>query len=513
MEKKKVKQLVFRRSPRLFIYRLLLLQIATVLIVSILSSIEWNKIILLALISGGILTLWYIFTKYLNNWIKVDDEKIESKSGKEIITIRWIDIQRVLIGQTLVPYKKGRLPINYAIITGLGLKKIAFSDLSMIDSYNLVISTPDPVIVLDIDQSEILLAIVLDKTDKLPKTQLALDNSESIISNEHQDNAINTSLNNKENSSQKNTKIGIGIWVVILKVGGKLFKGIATALKTIKPGFALASGAAFALIWSWEIALALMFMLFIHEYGHVYAMKKSGFNVKGIYFIPFLGAAAVTEDTWKKRWDQAYIGLNGPVWGAALTLIITIIFAATDHKYLKLGSIASWWALINLFNLLPINPLDGGRVLNAIAYSISSKGGKIISLLMIIAAILITLKLKLYLFVIIGIVGILEYLSELNTTVTIKRLNFLSNKEIISADFLLSLRVLTRPIWGNEPKIRPMEINKYNKIIQMTNVIPMKWKGILFWSAMYILLTFFLISIMFWTAHYMNTNTFLEILK
>jgi Zn-dependent protease len=132
----------------------------------------------------------------------------------------------------------------------------------------------------------------------------------------------------------------------------------------------LAAGlVAFSLMFSLEFAGALLAYLLIHEYGHVVAMKGCGVRVRGIFILPFLGAAAVAEDEASTRWREFLISLMGPVFGVALTLAVIVVILATGRHYPLWGRAALWYAILNLFNLLPLGILDGGRIVTSIAYS------------------------------------------------------------------------------------------------------------------------------------------------
>ncbi len=155
-----------------------------------------------------------------------------------------------------------------------------------------------------------------------------------------------------------------------------------------------------------------MGMLFIHEYGHVFAMKRSGMKVKGIYYIPFLGAVSVSEDAWPSRKAQAYVALQGPLWGALLSIVVLVGYFVAGRRHASLGVIAAWWGVINLFNLIPMNPLDGGRLLSAVAASIHKTVGVAMIVCGMILAILLAFLLRLDLLWILGGIGLLEMLGH-----------------------------------------------------------------------------------------------------
>ena len=205
-----------------------------------------------------------------------------------------------------------------------------------------------------------------------------------------------------------------GLLAVPFKVGPKVLSVLAKLGKTAKFGKIALAGASFgtyAVLLSWKFALVLMASLLIHEYGHIWAMRRCGLKTKGVYFIPFLGAAAVTEDQFPSRRAESYIALMGPVWGFLLALATYGLYLATGE--VLCAALAGWMAMLNLFNLLPINPLDGGRVLKSIAYSISSRLGLWFLVLGLGGAFLVCLKLNLGLLVLLLPIGALELAGEI----------------------------------------------------------------------------------------------------
>ncbi|HTM68865.1 MAG TPA: site-2 protease family protein [Candidatus Binatia bacterium] len=167
-----------------------------------------------------------------------------------------------------------------------------------------------------------------------------------------------------------------GILALLAKLGGKFLALLAKLLKTLKVGKVVLAGASFgayALLFSWKFALVLIASLVFHEMGHLWAMHRYGLKTKGIYLIPLLGAAAVSEEAFPSRKAETVIALMGPLWGFGLALGVFGLYGLTHEPLF--AALAGWMAMLNLFNLLPVNPLDGGRVMKSIAYSISSRLG------------------------------------------------------------------------------------------------------------------------------------------
>ncbi|MGB0832916.1 MAG: metalloprotease [Psychrobium sp.] len=161
----------------------------------------------------------------------------------------------------------------------------------------------------------------------------------------------------------------------LLGLGLKLFK----SAKVIKVLLAAGSLAAYSWLFSFQFAVALILCLVFHEYGHVKAMKYFGMKTKGFYLIPFLGGMAVTDEKINTRWQDVFISIMGPFFGLILSIACLIGYWITDIEIL--GGLAVFNALLNLFQLLPVLPLDGGHVLKSIAYSVNSKVGLAICVL------------------------------------------------------------------------------------------------------------------------------------
>jgi Zn-dependent protease len=145
-------------------------------------------------------------------------------------------------------------------------------------------------------------------------------------------------------------------------LGLKLFK----SAKIIKVLFAAGSLAAYSWLFSIEFAIALIGCLVFHEYGHIKAMKYFGLKTKGIYLIPFVGGLALSD-------DKIVISIMGPFFGLILSIACLVGYWLTDIEVL--AGLAVFNALLNLFNMLPVLPLDGGHVLKSIAFSINSRVG------------------------------------------------------------------------------------------------------------------------------------------
>jgi Zn-dependent protease len=191
---------------------------------------------------------------------------------------------------------------------------------------------------------------------------------------------------------------------------GALVKSGFVIVKASKLLLALASFAAYAFLFTWQFAVIILGMLVIHEGGHLRCMKHYGMKTRGIYLIPLLGAAAVAEDNFPSRRAEATIALAGPLTGAVLAAGTGLLYFATRNG--GFAAAAAWIALINLFNLLPVVPLDGGRVVKSITCSIGSRTGLAAIIAGMLLGAVLAVTADLWIFVIVIPLGLLDYLYD-----------------------------------------------------------------------------------------------------
>lgn len=192
----------------------------------------------------------------------------------------------------------------------------------------------------------------------------------------------------------------------IFALGFKVFK----SAKVVKAALAGASVAGYAWLFTFEFALMLIACLVIHEYGHVRAMKHFGIKTKGIYLIPFVGGLAVSDEKITTRWQDVVISLMGPAFGLITSVLGVVLYYVTKMEIF--AGVAVLSALLNLFNLLPILPLDGGHVLKSISFSMRSWIGLSVCLLGVLFGLWISYTFGLMLLVFFLFIGALEIVFE-----------------------------------------------------------------------------------------------------
>jgi Zn-dependent protease len=128
---------------------------------------------------------------------------------------------------------------------------------------------------------------------------------------------------------------------------------------------ALVSVGAYSLLWGWQFAVGFVVLLFVHEFGHVIALRREGVKASAPMFVPFLGAVITARSLGDDALAEARVGLAGPILGTIGSAAVAIVGLVTHTGLLEaLGYIGFF---LNLFNLLPVVPLDGGRAMAAMA--------------------------------------------------------------------------------------------------------------------------------------------------
>jgi Zn-dependent protease len=127
----------------------------------------------------------------------------------------------------------------------------------------------------------------------------------------------------------------------------------------------LVSIGAYALLFPVWFAVGIVVLIWVHEMGHVLQLKREGIKASAPMFIPFLGAFVAMKQMPKDALAEARVGLAGPVLGTLGGLATLGLYAATENPVF-LG-LAYFNFIINLFNLAPLLPLDGGRAVGAMS--------------------------------------------------------------------------------------------------------------------------------------------------
>ncbi|MEA2391981.1 MAG: hypothetical protein QOK31_2090 [Solirubrobacteraceae bacterium] len=158
---------------------------------------------------------------------------------------------------------------------------------------------------------------------------------------------------------------------ILVAIGALLakFKGVLLILPKIKllvtSGSMLVSIAAYSLVFGLKFAVGFVVLLFVHEMGHVIQLRREGIEASAPLFIPFLGAVVGAKSLGDNALAEARVGLAGPVLGSLGAAACVVIWKATGNVFWE--ALAFTGFFLNLFNLIPVSPFDGGRAMAAMA--------------------------------------------------------------------------------------------------------------------------------------------------
>ncbi len=158
----------------------------------------------------------------------------------------------------------------------------------------------------------------------------------------------------------------------ILAAVAKFFtaiKGLLLLLPKVKflttTGTALISIAAYSLFFGWEFAAGFVLLLFVHEMGHVFQLRREGVPASAPMFIPGLGAVVMMKSLPDDALAEARVGLAGPILGTLGAAVCLVLAEALNSDLLRALAYVAFF--LNLINLIPVTPFDGGRAMAAMA--------------------------------------------------------------------------------------------------------------------------------------------------
>jgi Zn-dependent protease len=168
--------------------------------------------------------------------------------------------------------------------------------------------------------------------------------------------------------------VAMVVLVALAKFKYLLLAGLKTSLSMlISIGF-------YAMLFGWRFAVGFVVLLLVHEMGHVFAAFWLKIPVSAPLFVPFLGAAIVMKQNPRDAWTEALMGYGGPFLGTVGCWVCWALALYFQAKWLMAVAAVSF--ILNLFNMIPFPPLDGGRICAAV-----SPWFWIIGLLMLVGAI------------------------------------------------------------------------------------------------------------------------------
>ncbi len=121
----------------------------------------------------------------------------------------------------------------------------------------------------------------------------------------------------------------------------------------------------YATIWGLPFAVGFVLLIFVHEMGHALVLRWLGIDAGAPVFIPFVGAVIAMRGIPRNAYVESLVGIGGPALGSLAAAVCLLIGWMTDKPFWY--ALASTGFLINLFNMIPISPMDGGRIVGVIS--------------------------------------------------------------------------------------------------------------------------------------------------
>lgn len=161
-----------------------------------------------------------------------------------------------------------------------------------------------------------------------------------------------------------------GVALVIAKFFAKVKFFILPLLKFLpiilkSGGTMILSMGVYAMVFGWQFAVGFVLLIFVHECGHLLVAQKFGLKVSAPVFIPFMGAFILLKDQPRNAWMEACVGIGGPLLGGLGALACNYVGQTFDMPLMIALAMSGYF--LNLFNLLPVGFLDGGRIVTALS--------------------------------------------------------------------------------------------------------------------------------------------------
>lgn len=232
--------------------------------------------------------------------------------------------------------------------------------------------------------------------------------------------------------------------------------------------------------WDWVYLTMLIMVLVVHETGHYLAMKYFKYEDLSIFFIPLFGAGAsgTKEDISQK--EEAFVLLAGPVPGVIIGSALYVYSASTGNEVMT--RLATLFIYVNIFNLLPILPLDGGRLIKTMFFNSNETITMIFNILSIIAMSYAAYAMNSYFFMIIPALLVLQVVQQFQMKKVKRGLDYqgisldrtydeLSNKEywLIRDQLGTHVDSYSKMITPNDYTVSPREHEIIKKIKSMVH--------------------------------------------
>ena len=157
----------------------------------------------------------------------------------------------------------------------------------------------------------------------------------------------------------------IGAGAAMLLANGKYALAALKLTKFASLGSMVLTIGTYSMFFGVPYAVGMVGLITVHEAGHALVMLNRGIPFSPMVFVPFIGATVAMNRRPRDAWEDALVGFGGPVLGSAGAAVCSLAGAATGSQLMF--ALADFGYMINLFNLLPIGMMDGGRITGALS--------------------------------------------------------------------------------------------------------------------------------------------------
>ncbi|MCK6512457.1 site-2 protease family protein [Myxococcota bacterium] len=425
---------------------------------------------------GVLACLIFYFFPYYRRRVTLDDVGIVYEDELRVLYVPWSEVDAVHLHAVEAFFKP--YPLCYArVVTARG-DEFCFANFgNFLFGMRRHVSFGDPPYpIVDMRDADLLLALIIQQIGPSERTPDLARLRFRVRAEVEQAVADQPPTVKPERSAS--TQVWLGIWAFMMKLffGFLSFlpTGMKLLLKSIKPAYAGVSLGIYAVFFRWEFALLLCVILIFHELGHVWAMQREGMQIRGVFLIPFFGAATVTDDVWPSWYAQARVNLAGPLWGSILTFLCLLAYAVYPADFFL--AVAIWGALINLLNLMPVHPLDGGRILHAVACSLRSAWGFVAVIAVLALTVVFALAHELILLYLLAMIGVAEFFKEFMARRRADKMALLRGHETITPYDTLLLKGITGINFGERsaPQFFEMEEIELRRLRMILHAPPMR---------------------------------------
>lgn len=247
------------------------------------------------------------------------------------------------------------------------------------------------------------------------------------------------------------------------------------------PASLLAFLASFSGWLDWQTIIVLALVIFIHELGHWAAMRAFSYEDTSFLFLPFFGGVAMGRKKSPRLYESTLVLLAGPVPGVLLALALALAFPTHRHPMLSQFILMLW--VINLLNLLPIVPLDGGRIVTATLFSKTPRLEFVFRLLTGVTLLGFYFKTDDYIILMLGIIVLMGTASTKKIADVCHQFRLQASSE--RSDFDVALKTYQRFDFDPLKHFQQIRSNILDQVFQRMGTGSTGWPASLLWLFIY----------------------------